>query len=112
MNNKSPLTGKELQDKIRSGEMKVVFAEHDQIDWLRPYIDKVLEAIGHPKALVSDKSSIGDFRTINFLKDDKNKKDTYQEFINDISVKLDIDVNKKDYLIDIAMRLKALESDA
>lgn len=107
---KPPLTGKELQDKIRSGEMKITFAEQEEVELLRPYINRVLDAVGHPEAWVSDQSSIGDFRPIDFSSDNQSG-DEYQKFVNDVAAILGIGINKGDYIVDIAMRLKALEPD-
>jgi len=116
MSNKPPLTGKELQEKISSGETKVVSAKQDETEMLRPYVMIVLEAVGHPEAWVSDESSVGDFRPVGFSRSNKEKQaplspvlDTYQEFVNSVAAKLGIGINKGDYIIDIAMRLKALE---
>src|SRR5438105_12611087 len=40
---------------------KIVFASDINIRRLREYVDIVLEAVGHPEALVSDRSRIRDF---------------------------------------------------
>ena len=92
---------KKRLDGIKTGKTKIVFAEQKKVEILKPYVDRVLEAIGHPEAWISDRSSIGDFR-----------QGDYQEFVNDVAAKLGIGINKGDYLVDIAMRLKALEPDA
>lgn len=105
------LTEEEVQEKlakIRTGEMKVVPAPRDITETLEPYIMKVLEAIGHPEAWVSDMSSIGDFRPINFG-DEQPEYDEYQRFVDDVSLKLAMRVNKGDGITDIAMRLMARE---
>lgn len=100
---KKKLSDEEVQkalDGVKTGETSVEFASQDLTIALDPYIEKVLDAIGHPEAWVSDMSSIGDLRP-----DDCS----YQEFVNDVAAKLGIGINKGDYIIDIAMRLKALD---
>ena len=80
----------------------IVSASKDNIELFQPYVVKVLDAIGHPEAWVTDESSIGDFLPLG--------KD-YQEFVNDVATNLGIGINKGDFIVDIAMRLKALEPD-
>lgn len=72
---------------------KIVFASQEEIRELRPWIDEVLKAIGHPEAWVSDKSMVCDF----FLEEDE---------LREVVVKLLVPVEDDDYLIDVARRLR------
>ena len=40
---------------------KIVIASQEKVNTLRPEIEEILEAIGHPEALVTDLSTIRDF---------------------------------------------------
>ena len=101
------LTEEEIEEALRgikTGKTKVVSAKRDEIEMLRPYVIRVLKAVGHPEAWVSDLSSVCDFSPAD--------KERNIEFIARASVKLGFPVNEKDYIIDLAMRLKALDPDA
>jgi len=73
---------------------KIELAEHDKIDFLQDYVDKVLEAIGHPEALVTNESLVWDFTS------DKGK-------LKRVSKKLGFDVDPNDYIWQLAERYKA-----
>lgn len=108
---KRKLTEDEIQEnleKVRTGEMKIVPAPRKITKVIGPYIAKVLEAIGHPEAWVSDMSSIGDFAPMNFG-DEESEVDEYQEFVDKVSLKLNMKVEKGEGVVDIAMRLMAQE---
>lgn len=98
---------KEALEKVRKGEMKVEPAPQDMTVALGPYVEKVLEAVGHPEAWVSDMSSIGDFRPIDF--GGESKGDPYQDFVDKVSLKLAMKIEKGEGIVDIAMRLMARE---
>ncbi len=74
-------------------EKKIVFAPQDKIRALRPWIDQILEAIGYGRAWVSNESCLGDFP----LEDED-----YEQ----LSELLGFLVEGKDYLVDVAQRLK------
>jgi len=99
-----PLTSAEAQAKIRrlAREGKVEFASQDTVKLLQPQIDQILDAVGIKSAWISDGSCIGDFR----------RDEDYQQYVDDIAAKLGVEVSQGDYIMDIAMRLKALEPDA
>ncbi len=42
--------------------MTITFAPTDQIDELEPWVQVVLDALGHPEALVTNESYISDFK--------------------------------------------------
>ena len=39
----------------------IILAPAVEVERLRPFVDKVLESLGHPEALVTDMSCISDF---------------------------------------------------
>ena len=91
-----------------SKKKKIKFAERDHIKYLESYVQKVLEILGHPEALVSDLSIIGDFMgysdyfknniTINC---DKQNKEQLQK----ISDQLGFEVKNDDYIWEVAKKL-------
>lgn len=100
------LSSEEIKEKlkdIRSGKMKIVPADRDNVLSLSPYIMKVLEALGHPEAWVSDLSTVWDFSPGDTNGD--------SEFIARASVKLGFTINNKDYIIDLAQRLKMMDQN-
>ena len=60
---------------------------------LRPYIDQLLEILGHPEALVTDESRISDFVDIELKEINK-------------TVKLPFPIEKNDTLVAVALLLK------
>jgi hypothetical protein len=46
---------------MRSEVPNITIAEQDHIDTFSKEVDRVLSAIGHPEALVTDESQVGDF---------------------------------------------------
>ena len=85
------------------GTMTIIFAPSNQIEELRPYVDKVLEVLGHPNAWVSDMSYITDFDETETAKEKK-------KWLKDISSKLGLDVNKIRSIVEIAKHLKEREN--
>ncbi|MHA2280153.1 MAG: hypothetical protein ACXAC5_04665 [Promethearchaeota archaeon] len=101
------LSEEEIQEVlggVRSGKTKIEPAPQDEIEMLRPYVIRVLEALGHPEAWVSDLSSVWDFSPAD--------EEGNREYIARVSVKLGFPINEKDYIIDLAMKLKAQDPDA
>lgn len=94
---------KEFLSKLANGEIKVHPAPQIQTKALSVYVMRVLEAVGHPEAWVSDASSIGDFRPM------FGKHADYQEFLDEVSLKLAMQVKKGEGIVNIAMRLMAQE---
>ncbi len=95
---------------------KIVFASQDTIKVLQPYVDKVLIAIGHPSAFVSDESMIGDFSPFESYTEDGKKKMRWidpTDFLRDMSCQLGFDVKGDDYIYALAERLRreAIDSE-
>jgi hypothetical protein len=105
MNKVGRLSKEEIQKKlkdIRSGELRVMPVNRgSSILSLIPYVKKVLKALGHSKMWVSDSSTVWDFSPNDTRKN--------SEYIAKASIKLGFIVNNKDYIIDLAMRLKEKE---
>jgi len=87
---------KDIQKKIQRGEIKIEYAKRTRTETLRPWISKVLEAVGHPEAFVTDKSTVSDF----FSMDDRAGK------AEEISKKLGVTLKLSDYIIDVANRIR------
>jgi len=78
---------------------KIELAPQDEVDQLEPYIYKVLEALGHPEALVTDESYISDFLCIV----DEKEADGELKIACD---KLGFNFSKLDSVVDIARKVK------
>ena len=89
-----------LREAIESGQSTVILAPQDQTEELSPYIDQILEALGHPEALVTDESMIGDFRSFGITHEEK------EIWLNGLSEKLGIPIKSNDYLVDLSLILK------
>jgi hypothetical protein len=91
------------------GTLKKSFeiAPQTLIDSLGPYVARVLEAIGHPEAMVTDESWVSDFRPL------PAKGATMAEsraevhaFCNEVSQKLGFKVESQDTIYGLAARLR------
>ena len=80
--------------------MKFESAAQDNVDKLQPYVDRILEALGHPEAFVTDESIVGDF--INVF---SSKEERYVVAAQ-LSSKLGLVIETKDYIYKIAERLR------
>jgi hypothetical protein len=87
------------QKKIK----KIELAEQDKIDKLQPYIDKVLNALGHPEALATDESMVCDFLDI-FDKDERVKQ------VKKAHKKIKVNIFPGDYIWEVAKRIKNAKS--
>jgi hypothetical protein len=86
----------EIQGLVR--EKKIEFAPQDRVEALDAYIDKFLQAIEIPQAWVSDESCVGDFPL-------------EEEDMAELEATLGVEVKLRDYVVDVAERMKALEND-
>lgn len=77
---------------------KIVFAETARVEYLRLFVDEVLDAIkevcGIDPAFVSDESAVWDFTRGD---EDEARK---------IGVALEVSVSEDDYIVDVAQRIK------
>jgi len=89
---------KEFHEKLKNAK-KIVLAPQDKIKELEPYMDKVLNALGHPEALVTDESMVTDFLDI-FDKDSRVKQ------IKKTQKKIKVDIFPGDYIWEVAERIK------
>lgn len=92
---KTKLSARDISKKIERGEIKIVYAKSTRRETLRPWVAKVLEAIGHPEAFVTDESMVADF----FFED-------CAERVEEVSKKLGVRVLPRDYVIDVANRVR------
>ena len=72
---------------------RIEFASTVLVDTLEPYVEAVLNALGHPEALVTDLSTIGDFG----LEDDERCA---------ASARLGVTLSDDDYVYEIARGLR------
>lgn len=96
---------------------KIEFVSQDTIEVLKPYVDKVLEAVGHPEAWVSDESVIGHFAPFEAYKDKEGKQkvrwcEDTTDFLCDVSCQLGFNVKEEDYIYALAERLRREASDS
>lgn len=77
---------------------RIELASQSKIDQFQEYVDAVLEALGHPEALVTDESKIWDFYPFKEGREDSLKK---------LSDKLGFQITTKDYIWEIAEQLRA-----
>lgn len=91
----SKLRAQDIRRKIERGEIKIEYAKSTRREILRPWVTRVLEAIGHPEAFVTDESKIGDFY---------NSWDT--DKISELGKKLGVSVSMRDYVVNVANKLR------
>ena len=84
---------------------KFELADDCNISALKPYVLRVLEAVGHPEALVTDESSVYDFFD---TFDSKKKK---MRSVLGLSKKLGIDVSDDDLIWEVARNLKDFDAN-
>lgn len=87
---------RDIQKKIQRGEIKIEYASRSHTERIRPWVQKVLEAVGHPEAFVTDKSTISDFFNI----DDRDGR------AEEISKKLGVPLKLSDYVVDVANKVR------
>lgn len=75
------------------GEQKVIFAPQYRVRLLKPWLDKIRKSLHVKSWWISDQSTIGDFGL-------NNKK------LQVVRDELGVEVSHKDYLVDLAERLK------
>jgi hypothetical protein len=78
---------------------KIELASQDKIIELEPYINKVLRALGHSEALVTDESLISDFLNIF---DQKERDKQLKKLIKKLKLKID----DGDYVWKVAEQIK------
>lgn len=96
---KAKLRNQDIRRKIERGEIKIEYAKSSRRETLRPWVAKVLAALEHPEAFVTDESSIGDFFSFPYEKEDLDK-------IGEVSKSLGVPVAMKDYVVDVANRIR------
>lgn len=84
----------QIQNLVR--EKKVVFAPQDRVRLLKPWLDKIRKSLHIKSWWISDQSTIGDFGL-------------NTEKLQMVRDELGVEVNHKDYLVDLAERLMTHE---
>ena len=79
---------------------KIELASQDKYTFLQPYIDKILKALGHSDALVTDESYVTDFLDVFATVAEKEK------MLKKLSKKLKVEVSVRDYVWQVAERMK------
>ncbi len=79
-------------------------ASQDKTDKLQPYIDRVVAALGHKEALVTDESYVSDFLTI-YFEGNLKMKNIREKELQKACKKLKIEINKNELITDVAKRL-------
>jgi len=82
--------------------MQINLATSEKVGQLHYYVDLVLDALGHPEALVTDESRLSDF-LIGYLFSCKSEDDSR---LKDLQEYLAIEINHDDYIWKIAERYK------
>ena len=80
-------------------KVKIKLASQDEVSQLELYVSKVLKALGHPEALVTDESYVSDFLCVS------DEEEASLELAK-ACLKLGISFNKKDSVVAVARRLK------
>lgn len=78
--------------------MKVEMAPTSRIERLEPEVQRVLEALGHPEAWVTDESQVGDFYT----------REDGPELLTPVSAALGLSLQFEDYIADVAEKLRGV----
>jgi hypothetical protein len=94
-----PLSPEEFQRRMRAGELSIESASTNRVQAYRPEIDRILRALGHPEAFVTDESCLRDFP----LRDDE---DVPLPWLTDVEIDLGVRVRRDDYLVDVAQRMR------
>jgi len=99
---KNPPWGKIDWKKMVKDEAKKRFelASQTNVNELQPYIDRVLKALGHSEALVTDESVVWDMLEV--FSDEKNM----QKQLDKAHKILGVNINSNDLIITVAERLR------
>lgn len=84
----------------------IVFAPTDQMDDLGDEVDRVLEALGHPEAFVTDESSVHDFL---MWGEEPHVHERNQTRLDRMSAALGVPIETHDLLIAVAQRMRAIQ---
>jgi hypothetical protein len=86
------------REAAKSGKFEM--APQVRIEALDFYVQKILDALGHPEAFVSDESQINDFSDWGASKEDRDA------WVLELSDKLGLPVERKEFIPDVALKLK------
>jgi hypothetical protein len=113
MNEEEKKKLKDLQDRIRSGKIKVLPAEQDEIklldNWVRQVLVAIAEERDHPPiagAFVSDLSHIGDFYSSRDFPNEEDAEASMRRVADSLNVTMN-DIKEDGYIVNMARRLEA-----
>lgn len=108
-----------MHDENRPIFKKIEFSPQEKVEeeGLQPYISRVLEAVGHPEAWISDMSIISDFAPYDIIRnagvdrkgrvcDKAVESENTEQFLRDVSVSLGFEVRLDDYIYRLAEMLR------
>ena len=92
---------------------RIVFAPQNSINALSPYVERVIEALGHPEAFVSDGSQVGDLLDLDLENVDGDEVPDYssegREQLRRAINMLKLPMHPDDFIWKVARRLKKKE---
>lgn len=80
---------------------EIKFNSKEEVDELDSFIDRILDAMGHPTAYINNETTLYDFGSFNDL--------TEYRFVKKIRMEFDITVNIQDTIVSIAQKIKDQE---
>ena len=107
----------ERASEILVKEGSIVSAPRDDVEALEPYIDRILEALGHPEAYVTDESWVSDFMPMTALTPRGTAQTPEQaaereRFVSELAQKLGVEpMAPQTPIVELAKRLRARELD-
>jgi hypothetical protein len=88
--------------------MKIEAASQERIDSLIQWVETILKAMDHTEAFVTDESLIADFRP--YCGKDIPSQRENEKWLKSISNLIGLEINMREYIIDIALKLKEKEN--
>lgn len=104
---KDDLKIRRFQKHLREGKARIVFAPQKKVENYEKELDVILEVLGHPEALITDESSVGDFTSVGFFRQPLTKRIAKRKQLEvRYSKLLGMPVALHDLLVDVAERLR------
>ena len=94
----------------------MTLAQREGVAALRPWVEQVLDAVGHPEALVTDESWVSDFLPGAFVDPDATPeerhaaRETCVAATAAVAARLGVPIGERDTLVDVALRLRGKAS--
>jgi hypothetical protein len=97
----------ELKQRIKTGDITFEKASSDKIGEYNEYAHRVVTALGHPEAWVTDESMVADFMASQWAFDEPEEDDVS---FDELKERLGIEVRGEEYIWEVAKRLKEREN--